>query len=162
PGGLEATRLFRSGDATQIFRPDDLSKSPAPAERRGTVERWMFVSELFRDLVLAEPPRRQQVPDNRRLEKMRQYVLVAASAVCTLLCIAFLVSWIGNRNLLRSVEAAGVFEVRNRTNPASLADLQSLERLRVELEQLRRGSGLSLRWGLYTGNQVLGPARTAY
>jgi type VI secretion system protein ImpL len=161
PGSFEATRLFRAGDATQILRPSDFSKTPVPAERKGMLERWMFVTELFRDFVLAEPPRRQQFSVDLRTERMRQYVFGGTAAACALLCVAFLISWTGNRDLLRTVEAAGMFEVRSRGNP-SFTELQALDSLRVEVEQLRRGPGLSLRWGLYTGNKVLDSARTAY
>ena len=92
-------------------------------------QRWTFVADLFRELLPAEPPRRQQPREDLRLRRMREYVFTGIAAVCALLCLIFLGSWYGNRELLQRVEAAGASKPAY-SKPASLADFQALEKLR--------------------------------
>jgi type VI secretion system protein ImpL len=154
--GLEATRLFRVAEATQMFRTEEF-KSPV----RRMTQRWAFVGDLFRELIPAEPARKQAPREDLRFQRLREYVLAGVAGLCTLLCLIFFASWYGNRGLLQGVQAAGESHL-SYSKPPSLADLQALEKLRVEVERLRHGSGLSLHWGLYTGNNILEPARNAY
>jgi type VI secretion system protein ImpL len=160
---LDASRVFR-GDATRMFSAEDLGRSPAPAPagRKATTRRWMFVSDLFHRVVLADSPPVAAAQGDPRLELYRRFIFAAACGLCLLMCVVFAVSWTGNRRLLSNVQSAGASPIQRRGNPATLADLRALEALRLQVERLRQGAGLSMRWGLYSGNRILDAARQAY
>ncbi len=163
--GMEATRLFSAADATRIFRPDDVSKSPKAATGAGLVTRWIFTSDLFHSVILSDRPARKAVPVDRRVELYRRGILGAACGLCALLCFAFLWSWIANHKLLGDLEAAA--ESRNQQRgSATNADVRSLDALRDQVERLtrydRHGAPWSMRWGLYSGDRLVTYARAAY
>lgn len=167
PGGhrmdvtsMEATRLFR-GDATQIFQADDLPKAVTPG-RRSLGLRWMFVADLFHRVVLAEQPTPKARPAEGRVERYRKLAFGAVCGLCALLCLAFLVSWIRNRELLSGVGVAVRSQTNRQSRPTTLADLQALEALRVQVVRLQGDLPWSVHWGLYSGDRVLDHARTAY
>jgi len=159
--GMETTRLFR-GDATQIFNPDDGSKSPNPIARKGMGLRWMFVSDLFHQVVLADQPVQRTAPVDARLERYRRGVFAGVCGLCVLLCLAFAVSWARNRQLLQDVADAGSADIQKRGNLVTLPELRALERLRLQVDRLQEGDSLSFHWGLYQGKAILDTARNAY
>ncbi|MBV9403736.1 MAG: type VI secretion system membrane subunit TssM, partial [Acidobacteriaceae bacterium] len=160
---LEATALFRA-DATQIFRPTETKAGPKLVLPPGASQRWLFVSELFHKLVLSDRSLRRQIPPDRQTERKRQIACAAVCTVCLVLCFAFAHSWMRNRELLHSVSESA--ETQNHFATATIAELQSLENLRVAAGQLLQyehdGAPLGLRWGLYAGNRVAGAARDLY
>lgn len=158
----EATVLFRA-DATQIFRPND-ARAVRSVAIPGTTPRWMFVAELFRTVIPASrPPRTAALVDNR-FERQRQVACAVVCGICAVLVIAFLTSWQGNRALLDDVARYAEPHIRG-TSP-TLADMQSLDDLRVRVNQLtlyqHEGAPWRLRWGLYAGDRIVGPARALY
>jgi len=158
--GLEATRLFR-GDATQIFNPDDQPRATNVGGRKGVGIRWIFASDLFHQIVLGDRPLQTTVPKDVHLQRYRRGAFSAVCGLCALLCFAFVTSWGQNHYLLRDVAEAGNATVTKRGN-LTTADLQSLERLRVQVEGLQNGKSLSYHWGLYSGDEILDAARNAY
>ena len=68
---MEATRLFR-GDATQMFQGDDVTKAPSPGGRRAL--RWMFVADLFHQVILPDQPPRmaRHVPTDEPISPISQ------------------------------------------------------------------------------------------
>ena len=159
--GMEATRLFR-GDATQIFSPEDANKAANPIARKGTGLRWIFASDLFHQVVLADQPVQRPVAVDARFERYRLGALAGICGLCALLCLAFTISWARNRQLLHDVAVVGSAEMRKRGGVVSLSELRALEGLRSQVERLQKGEGLSYRWGLYQGNAILDYARNAY
>jgi type VI secretion system protein ImpL len=160
PTSLEATHLFRNGDATQIFKQGE---SGPVRGRTGLKTRWIFASDLFHQIVLADLlPVQPALPADSRLAQYRRGLLGATCGACVLLCLAFVNSWANNRSLLNDVaEAAGAVSQKP-VDLASLPDLRSLENLRQQVERLQNGAGLSYRWGLYTGNSIRDGATKAY
>lgn len=159
---LEATGIFR-GEATQIFRPTDppgLKSTP----QGGLTRRWLFVSELFEKLLLAGGPIRQAETPDARVERLRRFAAIAICAVALLACGLFLQSWIGNLELLRATR--DVASEQNQGSKPTLAELRSLDELRLQARRLRiyehDGPPLRLRWGLYTGNRVAAAANELY
>lgn len=163
--GLGATRMFR-GDATQIFRPGDAERSVHSDRGTRFTRSWMFLHELFHDVVLSDHSAPVARVVDRRLEMYRWGALGLAGCLCFFLIGAFVWSWAGNRTLLRDVERAGLARSRTQANPSMAADLQSLETLRVQVARLtanhRNGPPIGLRWGLYSGDRPLPLMREIY
>ena len=157
--GIESTR-FLHGDATQIFNLDEFNRTANSGGRKGL--RWIFASDLFRQVILADRSLPSTVPKDTGLEKYRLGAVAAAFCLCILLCFAFVTSWAQNRRLLSEVAEAASTGVTKRGNLATLADLRSLERLRGQIERLQNGESLSYHWGLYSGNAILDDAKNAY
>lgn len=159
----DATRLFR-GDATQIFRLDDSNLKDRGGA--GLVPRWMFSQDLFHTIILKDQPARRVVPVDSRLELYRRGALGALWALCGLLCFAWIWSWNENRNLLHEVGQVVEADVQKRGKLPLLADLQSLDALQGQVKRLseydRNRPPLPLRWGLYSGDRVAAPLKSAY
>ncbi len=160
-GSLETTRLFR-GDATQMFQGPDLAKTPSPAGRRTTS--WIFVADLFHRIILPDQPVRPASPltIDHRLERYRKLTFAAVCGLCAFLCLAFVVSWWNNRNLLSDVRAAVNSQTVPKERGTSLQDLQALDALRFQVARLQNGLPLRFHWGLYTGNGILDKARSTW
>ena len=158
---MEATRLFR-GDATQIFQGDDFTKAPSPGGRRTLGLRWMFVADLFHQVILPDQLPRKARPPEGRFEQYRKLALGVGCGLCALLCLALLVSWVNNRQLLTDIGAAARRQTNRQGRATSLQDLQALEALRVQVVKLQDGVTLRFHWGLYSGDRVADQVRTAY
>jgi type VI secretion system protein ImpL len=149
---LDATKLFRPRDATQLYQ----------ASRKTSGMRWLFVSDLFHRVILQDqPPRRVHVAVDR-MDQHRKLAFGAVCGICALLFLAFLISWWNNRSLLSDIGAALKSQTDPRGRPTQLHDLQTLETLRVQLVRLESGMPWSFHWGLYTGDRVLDRTRSAY
>ena len=160
---METTRLFR-GDATQIFNPDEPDRTGPPRGRKGMGTRWIFVSDLFHQIVLADrPPLQRAAPKDARFERYRRGVFAAICAVCVLLCLAFVNSWSKNRGLLHDVEDAGrSADIAKHGDLATVDDLRLLDDLRKQVDGLEHHESWWYHWGLYKGNAILDDARKAY
>jgi type VI secretion system protein ImpL len=157
---MEATRLFR-GDATLMFQGDDVTRAPSPGGRRAL--RWMFVADLFHQVVLPDQPRRiaRHVPTDDRISQYRRLAFAGICGLCAVLCLAFVVSWWNNKGLLSEIGSVARRQP-NRNGATSLQDLQALDALRDQVVRLQSGLPWRFHWGLYTGNRILEKARNAY
>jgi type VI secretion system protein ImpL len=158
---MEATRLFR-GDATQVFQGEDLTKVPSPGGRRARGLRWLFVADLFHRVILPDQPPRKVRPPEGRVEQYRKLALGAVCGLCALLCLAFVVSWVNNRDLLSDVGLAVSNQTNRQGRATSVQDLQALEALRVQVVRLEGRLPWRFHWGLYSGDRILAQVRTAY
>ena len=161
---MEATRLFR-GEATQIFNLDEPDRSGQPGSRKRMGTRWIFASDLFHQIVLADrPPLQRAAPKDAHFERYRRVVFAAICGACFLLCSAFVNSWYQNRGLLHDVEDAGRrADIMKHGDLATVADLQLLEGLRNQVERLEsHRESWSYHWGLYQGSAILDDAKKAY
>jgi type VI secretion system protein ImpL len=156
---METTRLFR-GDATQLFQGDDFTKAPSPGGWRALS--WMFVADLFHQVILQDQPPRNVRPLDSRIDRYRTVTFGAVCGLCALLCVAFLWSWSNNRHLLHEIEVAANGQTNRQERATSLKDLQALDALRDQVVGLQGRLTWGFHWGLYTGDRVLEQARTAY
>ena len=78
------------------------------------------------------------------------------------MCLAFVVSWWNNRNLLSDIRTAANSQTVPKDRGTSLQDLQALDALRFQVARLQGGLPLRFHWGLYTGNGILDRARTTW
>jgi len=155
---METTILFRS-PATQIFQTGALQK---PASGQGRfVQRWLFVTDLFHQVVLLDQFSRRVRAEVSPLNRYRRLAFGGVCAVCALLCCGFTWSWASNRELLANVQSAADVKIGHQT-PAALGDLGALEQLRVQVVRLEGDMPWSYHWGLYSGNRALPEARAIY
>jgi type VI secretion system protein ImpL len=163
-----STRILQP-DATMLFSTTLDAEGLSGKSRGGIQQRWIFLTSLFRDVVLADRPlgRMAIVPASAQNPR-RTAVLVAATAVSAIFVAAFTVSWFGNRDLLHRVESVAVRIGASNAESGlpSLDQLKRLDALRERVEELdayrQAGPPLGLRWGLYAGNQVREAARLSY
>jgi type VI secretion system protein ImpL len=150
--------LIRS-DATRLFRADELGRTAAvESQRENLAPQWLFVPKLFTDIVLADKiGTAAPVIDDRRTLTQRRLVFGGAIAACVLIAGLFAWSFWGNRSLVQTVEASV-------KGPGS--SLEALEQLRQRVAELdayeEKGRPWSLRWGLYSADNVLPELRQLY
>ncbi|MGH9575642.1 MAG: ImcF-related family protein [Candidatus Acidiferrales bacterium] len=140
----------------------------SPSETR-MVPQWVFLSHVFTHVVLQDRAAMGASGASTKVNSLRRLVFAAATAVCVILSIAFLISFLSNRSLESDV-AAAVQGVRagaaSNGDLGSLQDWQALDALRQPLQQLssyqRDGAPLHMRWGLYSGADVYARGRAVY
>jgi type VI secretion system protein ImpL len=160
------------GGATVIFSaPLRTQERPAAVRSGGSrkVPQWVFLSQLFNDVIAKDRVALTASAYSSRVSLLRRVGLILAAVVGFLAIAFFVISFFGNRALENNVRAAvGGLQMTRSTadQPASLDDLQKLDRLRQELATLadydRNGPPLMLRWGLYVGDRIYPDARRLY
>src|SRR5262249_39236228 len=108
----------------------------------------------------ADVPLVTPAPVDVRFELYRRRVFAGVLAFCSVLSLAFFISWIGNRSLLNDVENAALPE--SSRNQLTLTELRKLDALRIQVERLRNGASWWLHFGLYPGNRIMESTRKAY
>ena len=156
PGGAApgATQIFAPGGMTQVFRSKPKGGAPL-------VERWMFAAEFFQNVLTLDRPVVRAISTRANPGKQRQLIAAVAAGLAALLALIWTVSWIGNWSLVSDVQAA-VSSAQSGNADLSVANLNALDRLRVQLTELQDSSQWHLHWGLYTGNDLLTYASRAY
>ncbi len=171
----QAAQSFQpAAGATGIFRmapPPEAAPAAAAQTAVGPrrVPQWVFLNHLFTDVLLADREALAMSGSSVRTSMGRRILLACAAALCVLLSVALLVSFFRNNsleaNVLGAAEGIGSGEAVGNDLPSADA-LGRLDRLRESVATLadyeRDGPPLGLRWGLYTGNQMLPPARRLY
>ncbi len=170
---VEVSEAAFEGGATQIFRGVGAQlQSPPMAIRGGGSRRmpqWVFLSSLFNDVLVKDRVALAASGSSSRVNVLRR-VALATVVLLGLICLTgFLVSFLRNRALETRVHDA-VADLRTlqagSTQAASAGDLQKLDNLRRELVDISdyedNGAPLSLRWGLYVGDQIYPDARRVY
>jgi type VI secretion system protein ImpL len=158
---IDASRVFR-GDATRLFRPDDLNSS-SPYEQGGKRRSWIFTSELFTRVIPGDRPALAAAPVlDRGTARTERLALAAFASLCVLIWAGWSLSWAGNRSMLDDVDTSALEASAVAQGPATLSALRSLERMRIQLLRLQNGPGVAFHMGLYSGNRVVQPLRAAY
>ncbi|HEY0784960.1 MAG TPA: ImcF-related family protein [Acidobacteriaceae bacterium] len=164
----------RDAGATGIFSTPGLA-APAPAPLRTVTQKtaqWTFLPRFFPQAVLGDA-NSLAGGTTRYASFLQRLVYGTAAALLLLLLLAFTVSYFHNHALEQQMAAADQQLSRSQAAGgnssmavASVTQLQDLDSLRAQLVQLEQwhvhGAPLSYRWGLYHGDQLLGPARRAY
>jgi type VI protein secretion system component VasK len=148
----------------QAFGLEEAKSLPAPpAEKKSYFIYNLFTRVIFPDQGLARSSARAV----RRARILRSTALAASLGAFLFVAVALFVSFFGNRGLIRSVGEAAVHVRDTEQGTHDLAArLRRLEGLRRELERMVRYHEESLpfrlRWGLYRGREIDGPARRIY
>ncbi|HTT23232.1 MAG TPA: ImcF-related family protein [Candidatus Sulfotelmatobacter sp.] len=168
-----AEESLNSG-ATQIFRGAGSQVASAPAIRGGGPRRmpqWVFLTSLFNDILVKDRVALAASGSSSHVNLLRRIGLGCALLLGLIFLTGFTISFFQNRALESRVrdEVTDLRTIQMPTEqrqPASIADLQKLDRLRADLVDLtdweENGAPWSMRWGLYSGHEVYQNARPVY
>ncbi len=162
-----------AGGATFVFDPRRAAAAEgAPAGGRGPVaqprqvQQTVFLSHLFSEVVLADRAALGTSGASTKAGFWRRLLLALAIVVFLVLSIDFIVSYFGNRKLelqvAQAAESLGSYPVLTSAQLPTFDALQRLDALRQTLETLRQRPPLSLRWGLYVGDDLYPAASEIY
>ena len=144
---------------------------PTPSGRTRRVPQWLFLGHLFNHVILRDTAAMGASSMSRSREMARRFAVAAAAGLFLVWSFAMTVSYFRNRALENSVSdaARGIGSAESGGAGQQLPSRDALERLdalRASVEQLsayqQQGPPLSLRWGLYVGNDLYPPARQLY
>lgn len=160
----EQQAASRSAEATGLFSLGAAAGQPAQqaSVQVRRVPQWVFIQRLFNEVILADQMAFRASSQSVGANVGRRVLLSAAAALALILATGFTVSFIKNKNLQgevsEAVSAIGAAGSSGQDIP-SIDTLRRLETLRTKVEQLsawkRDGAPWSLRWGLYSGNDLL-------
>ncbi len=165
PSGVAgATGMFRAGALHPI------AEMRAPVAPTGTrrIPQWLFLTRLFHNVILQDRAAQSASAASLRASMWRRLALGAATLLLLFISIALVVSYFGNRALVRDAMAAAAAAIAAEVpeEPASTDSLRRLDSLRQIAETLarwqREGPPLRLRWGLYAGAELYPLVRRAY
>ncbi len=158
-----ATGIFSVGQQ----RAQQTQQPQAVGSRR--VPQWMFLTHLWNDVVLADRAAIAASGASVKTSAMRRVLFASAAALCLLYSTALVISYARNAALENRVAEAArsLAAVPSGGQGLPSADvLRRLDGLRQELVTLtayqRDGAPFSLRWGLYSGNDVYPEAYRLY
>ncbi len=157
-------------DATSAFNPMAPRSVPSTQRVMRKVPDWMFLTRLFREVILSDHVALAATGGGARVNRLRRALLAVTAVVAITCCLAFLTSYLRNRALLQQVElavrtasAASARQGSELANEASLARLDTLRAVTAKLSAFeQRGVPLGLRWGLYSGSAVYRHERGFY
>jgi type VI secretion system protein ImpL len=149
PKRAEATIMFGS-------KPTTPARSAVPS---GAIAKWMFLTDLFHNVILKDRAGHVAPTINTREQEYRTFAFAGAGALLLLLCMVWANSWRHNRDLLQGVQTAvqnvHLYRSDAGTYDQTLTDLDSLRMPLVTLlDYERHGAPLSYRWGLFSGHEV--------
>ena len=168
-----AEESLNSG-ATQIFRGGRSPVAAPPVIRGGGSRRtpqWVFLSSLFNDILVKDRVALAASGSSSKVNLLRRIALGCAVFLGLILLTGFTISFFRNRALESrvrdEVEDLRTIQVpADQRQPASIGELQKLDRLRADLVDLtdweENGAPWSMRWGLYSGHDVYLDARPVY
>lgn len=154
------TVMPKRADATVFFGKPAQQATPArPAGVAGAIPKWMFLTDLFHNVILKDRAGYVAPRVNTREQEYRSLALAGVGALLLLLCVVWANSWRHNRDLLNSVQAAvqGIrpYHADAGSYGEALTDLDTLHTpLTTLLDYERHGAPLSYRWGLYSGDDA--------
>ena len=170
----ESVEASGNAGATQIFRGVGQQAAPPPSMRGGGPRRmpqWVFLTGLFNDILVKDRVALAASGSSSKVNLLRRIALACALFLALVFLTGFTVSFFRNRALESRVEDE-ITDLRtlqtaaDQHQPASLADLQKLDRLRADLVDLsdweENGAPWSMRWGLYSGYEVYRDAKPVY
>src|ERR1700758_3404340 len=170
----ETEEASLSSGATQIFRGAGSQVAAPPAIRGGGPRRmpqWVFLSSLFNDILVKDRMALAASGSSSHVRLRRRIGLACAVFLGLILLAGFTISFFQNHALESRVQDE-VTELRtlqtpaDQRQPAAIADLQKLDRLRADLVGLsdweENGAPWSMRWGLYSGREVYRDAKPVY
>jgi type VI secretion system protein ImpL len=177
PAASAAPARAAASDATGVFTagvrsPAAVGRLAPPAQPAYSrkVPRWVFLTRVFPDVILADSDALDLTRAGARLDLPRRMLLGTAAVLALLLGGAFALSYAGNRRLQEetrtSLRQLALIPAPARAELPSLDALRRLDGARTQLDTLaryeREGAPLRLRFGLYTGSELYPALRRAY
>jgi type VI secretion system protein ImpL len=153
-----ATRLFALPGRAAAAQP---SPARALSSRARRVPQWVFVTPLFTSVLLADRAALGASGYDTRAGTIRRGLGAAALAALAVWIIGASVSYSNNGETIRRASAASQYLAAIRFSPGqtpSLETLRQLEDLRQvaagAIDRQRYGAPMSLRWGVYPGEDL--------
>jgi type VI secretion system protein ImpL len=170
---VEVAETGFDAGATQIFRGmgSQVQVAPVAARSGGSrrVPQWVFLTSLFNDVLVKDRVALATSGSSSRVNLLRRLALGTAVLAGVICLTGFAVSFFRNRALETRVQdaVADLTMLQTANNQAAgVGDLKKLDNLRSELVDLtvyeENGAPLSLRWGLYVGDQIYPDAKRVY
>ena len=163
-GKSEATAFFQSSGKSSTLDYSIVAKGPADTR----VAKQTFLTELFREIILADPMGQVQMAAPRVEDTRYLNLALGTSGVLLLaLSIVWVFAWQKNFHLLRDVEAAVIYpaSATGAAQPGGelLPQLEALRPAMLTLHRYRRdGAPLGYRWGMYAGNRTASDVDSLY
>lgn len=170
----ESAEASVNAGATQIFRGVGQQAAPPPSMRGVGPRRmpqWVFVTGLFNDILVKDRVALAASGASSKVNVLRRIALASSLFLALIFLTGFTISFFRNRALESRVQDE-ITDLRTMQTsadphqPATLGDLQKLERLRADLVDLsdweENGAPWSVRWGLYSGHEVYRDAKPVY
>ena len=170
----EPAEASLNAGATQIFRGVGQQAAPPPAFRSGGPRRmpqWVFLTGLFNDILVKDRVALAASGASSKVNVLRRIALASALFLALIFLTGFTISFFRNRALQGRLQD-GISDLRtlqtpaDQHQPATLGDLQKLDRLRADLVDLadweENGAPWSMRWGLYSGHEAYRDAKPVY
>jgi type VI secretion system protein ImpL len=159
----EATSMFSAYHAPA---PEAPVSRPSSKNRR-RVPQWTFLPHFFSEVVLADRSALAASAASSKTHFFRRLLLLSAVGLALVWGILTLISFLNNRALVREVQVASTAvsgdSAAKLPTLDSLTKLDSLRQVLVRLRDYEKTHPpLSLRWGLYSGSQLLPEARRLY
>jgi type VI secretion system protein ImpL len=172
----EAAEPAFEGNATVVFgaagsRVAQMAAPPPHVSGPRKVPEWIFLSQLFNEVVLKDRVALSASGFSSRVSLLRRLALACVMVIALIFAIGFLTSFLGNFFLLQKVKQAVADVNALRGTPGQTPNLDELTRLDTLRQQLEPLSAYynqtvsvpwSLRWWLYSGDDFYPAARQAY
>jgi type VI secretion system protein ImpL len=141
-----------------------------PVEREdqaGVESKSYFLKEVFTNVVFPDQDVAGRTEDEiTRVRWQRIAIAAAALVVAAILCIPAIFSYLDNRDLVTKTERVSQEVGRLDWTQPAVANVDKLDALRAHLEQLddwkENGPPVSMRWGMYVGDDLFDPALEHY
>ena len=145
----------------------DARPQPAAAQQEPLRRKTYFLESLLPRVVFADRPQVKASVDTRLRRRLwLDVAFFGTIAVCTALLIGMLYSFSENRGLIESTRLAALRLTDAGWNGRRASDLAAMQQLRERLDELDRfqtdGPKWTMRWGLYSGDQIVEAARRVY
>jgi type VI secretion system protein ImpL len=159
-----ATRVF---DVGKLAAEDTLVGGGfTQVSKTREVQQWVFLSRFFGDVLLRDRAALGTSGTSTKVNFWRRFLLACAAILLLVWSIGLIVSYFGNRALLVKAGEAAPFAEPPANQSPSISDLNRLNDIGQLLDTLssyhRDGAPLSLRWGLYIGDDLYSPACRMY
>lgn len=160
----------RSAEATGIFSMATQQQSaPQARVQVRRVPQWLFLTRLFSDVILKDPAAFTASSRSVGTDTTRRVLLGSAAILGLILATVWTVSYFNNKSLQQEVADAvsGIGSISGGGQDLPPVDtLKRLDVLRQSVEKLstynREGAPMGLRFGLYSGDELLPTARRLY
>ncbi len=149
-----ATQIFRP-EMTTVFSAASIGKPAGPL-----VPAWAFLTDLFNRAIPSDRPALAPIAV-ADVKPWQRKPVIATAIIGAILVAGFTTSWLRNWNLISRTRQQ-VETITAQSGLLSVPNLQSVDDLRASLETLEESKPWSLRWGLYSGDDVLRLGQEAY
>jgi type VI secretion system protein ImpL len=158
----------RRAEATIFFGTKPQAQPGIPARAgapHGTIAKWMFLTEVFHDVILKDRAGNTPPRINAREQSYRHLAFGVAGTLCLILSLLWVNSWSNNRQLLKETASTieGMPQVApDPASPEAVAQLEAARGPLIHLLQYDRDTPLSYRWGLYSGKNPIAALEQLY